>query len=61
MKKEIATLIDSLREKAAGKTCLGTGNFSMDVIAQYEYPEGFVVGKRNKYEEKMPKVREGCG
>ena len=63
MKKEISALIDSLREKAAGKTCVGTGNFAMDIIEQSEYPEGFVVGKRNKHVEKVLLMEIGntCG
>ena len=47
MKKEIENLVNSLREGTAGKTCMGTGNFSLDIITQREYPDGFVVGKRN--------------
>ena len=63
MKKEIMNLIDSLREKTAGKTCMGTGNFSFDIITQREYPDGFVVGKRNRSEEKIVKMEIGntCG
>ena len=53
MKKEIENLVNSLREGTTGKTCMGTGNFSLDIITQREYPEGFVVGKRNKFEEKV--------
>lgn len=63
MKKEIKTLVNSLREKSAGKTCMGTGNFSLDVITQREYPDGFVVGKRNRFEEKILAMEIGntCG
>ena len=63
MKKEIKTLVNSLREKSAGKTCMGTGNFSFDVITQREYPNGFVVGKRNRFEEKILAMEIGntCG
>ena len=63
MKKEIETLVNSLREKSAGKTCMGTGNFSLDVITQREYPNGFVVGKRNRFEEKILAMEIGntCG
>ncbi len=63
MKKEIASLVDSLRKKTAGKTCMGTGNYSFDVIIQREYPNGFIVGKRNKFEEKIVKMEVGntCG
>ena len=63
MKKEIKTLVNSLREKSAGKTCMGTGNFSFDIITQREYPNGFVVGKRNRFEEKILAMEIGntCG
>ena len=63
MNKEIKTLVDSLREQTVGKTCMGTGNFSFDVITQREYPDGFVVGKRNKYVEKVLTMEIGntCG
>ena len=63
MNKDILTLIGSLREQTAGKTCMGTGNYSFDVITQREYPNGFVVGKRNKYEEKvlMMEIGNTCG
>ena len=63
MKKEIETLVNSLREKSAGKTCMGTGNFSFDIITQREYPNGFVVGKRNRFVEKILTMEIGntCG
>lgn len=63
MKKEIAKLVEILRKKTAGKTCLGTGNYSFDIIIQREYPDGFVVGRRNKFEEKIVKMEVGntCG
>ena len=63
MKKEIVTLINSLREGSVGKTCMGTGNYSFDIITQREYPDGFVVGKRNRYEDKIMKMEIGntCG
>ena len=63
MKKEILDLIDSLREQTAGKTCMGTGNFSFDIITQQAYPDGFVVGKRNRSEEKVLTMEIGntCG
>ena len=63
MKKEIAKLVESLRKKTAGKTCMGTGNFSFDIIIQREYPDGFVKGKRNKSEERIMKMEIGntCG
>ena len=63
MNKEIENLVNSLREGTAGKTCLGTGNFSLDIITQREYPDGFVVGKRNKFEEKVLTMEIGntCG
>ena len=63
MNKEIEILVNYLREGTAGKTCMGTGNYSLDVITQREYPEGFVVGKRNKFEEKVLTMEIGntCG
>ena len=63
MKKEIRALVNSLREKTAGKTCMGTGNYSFDIIIKTEYPDGFVVGKRNRSEEKVLKMEIGntCG
>ena len=63
MNKEIEHLVKSLREKAAGKTCMGTGNYSFDIITQREFPDGFVVGKRNKFEERILKMEIGntCG
>ena len=63
MKKEIEILVNSLREKSVGKTCMGTGNFSFDIITQREYPNGFVVGKRNRFEEKILAMEIGntCG
>ena len=63
MKKEILTLVNSLREGTAGKTCMGTGNYSLDVITQREYPDGFVPGKRNRFEEKILTMEIGntCG
>ena len=59
MNKEIEHLVKSLREKAAGKTCMGTGNYSFDIITQREFPDGFVVGKRNKFEERILKMEIG--
>ena len=35
------------------KTCLLSGNFALDTIVTREYPNGFVVGKANKYIEKV--------
>jgi len=63
MNNGILTLVNSLREKTAGKTCMGTGNYSFDIITRREYPNGFVVGKRNKYEEKILTMEIGntCG
>ena len=63
MKKEIENLVNSLREGTAGKTCMGTGNYSLDVITQREYPQGFIPGKRNKFEEKVLTMEIGntCG
>ena len=63
MKKEILDLINALREQTAGKTCMGPGNFSFDIITQQTYPDGFVVGKRNRSEEKVLTMEIGntCG
>ena len=63
MKKEIAKLVESLRKKTTGKTCMGTGNYSFDIIIQREYPNGFVNGRRNKSEERILKMEVGntCG
>ena len=63
MNKDILTLVNSLREGTVGKTCMGTGNYSFDIITRREYPNGFVVGKRNKYEEKVLTMEIGntCG
>lgn len=33
----IKELITSIRKKAAGHTCVGTGNFSLDVLAERHY------------------------
>ena len=63
MNRDILTLVNSLREGTAGKTCMGTGNYSFDIITRREYPNGFVVGKRNKYVEKIMTMEIGntCG
>ena len=63
MNNDILTLVNSLREGTAGKTCMGTGNYSFDIITRREYPEGFVAGKRNKFEEKILTMEIGntCG
>ena len=63
MNKEIVTLVNSLRAQTAGRTCMGTGNYSFDIIIKMEYPDGFVVGKRNRSEEKILKMEIGntCG
>lgn len=63
MNNNIETLVASLREKTAGKTCMGTGHFSLDVITQMEYPDGFVVGRRNLSEERILTIEIGntCG
>ncbi len=40
--------------KKMNLTCMGSGNFTLDIIIQREYPEGFVKGKtRNKFEDKV--------
>lgn len=41
------------------KTCLLSGNFALDTIVLREYPDGFVVGKRNKYVDTI--VTESVG
>ena len=63
MRGKIKNLVDSLRQQTIGRTCMGTGNFSFDVITQREYPDGFVIGKRNRFEEKILKMEIGntCG
>ena len=63
MKGKIKDLVKTLRQQTVGKTCMGTGNFSFDIITQLEYPNGFVVGKRNKSEEKILTMEIGntCG
>lgn len=33
------------------KTCLLSGNFALDTIVTREYPNGFVIGKPNKFIE----------
>ena len=33
------------------KTCLLSGNFALDTIVTREYPNGFVIGKANKFIE----------
>ena len=35
------------------KTCLLSGNFALDTIVTREYPNGFVVGKTNKFTERV--------
>jgi len=32
-----------------GKTCLVGGNYCLDIIIKRSYPDGFVLGKRNRY------------
>ena len=39
------------------KTCLLSGNFALDTIVTREYPNGFVIGKANKFIET---VATGC-
>lgn len=45
------------------KTCLLSGNFALDTIVTREYPNGFVIGKANKYIEKVATecVGNTCG
>lgn len=35
------------------KTCLLSGNFALDTIIKYEYPDGFNVGKNNRHIETL--------
>ena len=41
------------------KTCLLSGNFALDTIVTRDYPNGFVVGKANKFTETI--VTESVG
>ena len=41
------------------KTCLLSGNFALDTIVTREYPDGFVIGKANKFVETV--VTESVG
>ena len=41
------------------KTCLLSGNFALDTIVTRDYPNGFVVGKTNKFTETV--VAESVG
>ena len=45
------------------KTCLLSGNFALDTIVTRVYPNGFVIGKANKYIEKVATecVGNTCG
>ena len=45
------------------KTCICAGKFALDIIKKRSYPEGFVVGKRNKFVEELFKecVGNTCG
>ena len=45
------------------KTCLLSGNFALDTIVTREYPNGFVVGKSNKFTETIVTETVGntCG
>lgn len=60
---EIQELIQSLRKNAQGKTCLGTGNYVLDIIMKREYPNGFIKGKRNKFIEHIlfQEIGNTCG
>ena len=33
------------------KTCLLSGNFALDTIVTRDYPDGFILGKNNKFTE----------
>ena len=41
------------------KTCLLSGNFALDTIVVRDYPEGFTVGKNNRFTETV--VAESVG
>ncbi len=45
------------------KTCLLSGNFALDTIVTRDYPNGFVVGKNNKFTETIVTETVGntCG
>ena len=45
------------------KTCLLSGNFALDTIVTRDYPNGFVVGKSNKFTETIVTETVGntCG
>ena len=45
------------------KTCLLSGNFALDTIVTREYPNGFIVGKANKFMETIVTETVGntCG
>lgn len=45
------------------KKCLLSGNFALDIIVKRNYPNGFVVGRRNEYTENVVKETVGntCG
>ena len=45
------------------KTCICAGKFALDIIKKRTYPEGFVVGKRNKFVEELYKecIGNTCG
>ena len=45
------------------KTCIGGGIYNFDIIVERSYPEGFVVGKRNKFSEQTLSEEIGgtCG
>ena len=45
------------------KTCILSGNFALDTIVTRNYPNGFVVGKSNKFTETIVAETVGntCG
>ena len=45
------------------KTCLLSGNFALDTIVTRDYPNGFVIGKSNKFTETIviETVGNTCG
>lgn len=45
------------------KTCIGGGIYNFDIIVERDYPEGFIIGKRNKFSERilLEEVGGTCG
>jgi len=41
------------------KTCIRAGKYALDIIKKRNYPEGFVIGRRNKFVDEL--FKEGIG